>query len=140
MIQKKGPRRPCRYSEQELITGTRDMSSIPGLEGPTCHRATEPGPQVLNLSPSICATALLLLLLLLSRFSHVRPCVQPIDGSPPGYPAPGILQARTLEWAAKAMRSPYTTTREQTPLAAIRESPHTQTKTQQPNINKFKKI
>ena len=22
----------------------------------------------------------------------------PIDGSPPGYPAPGILQARTLEW------------------------------------------
>ena len=24
----------------------------------------------------------------------------PIDGSPPGSPAPGILQARTLEWAA----------------------------------------
>ena len=23
----------------------------------------------------------------------------PIDGSPPGSPAPGILQARTLEWA-----------------------------------------
>ena len=23
-----------------------------------------------------------------------------IDGSPPGYPAPGILQARTLEWVA----------------------------------------
>ena len=22
----------------------------------------------------------------------------PIDGSPPGSPAPGILQARTLEW------------------------------------------
>ena len=22
----------------------------------------------------------------------------PIDGSPPGYPVPGILQARTLEW------------------------------------------
>ena len=22
----------------------------------------------------------------------------PIDGSPPGFPAPGILQARTLEW------------------------------------------
>ena len=24
----------------------------------------------------------------------------PIDGSPPGSPAPGVLQARTLEWAA----------------------------------------
>ena len=24
----------------------------------------------------------------------------PRDGSPPGYPVPGILQARTLEWVA----------------------------------------
>ena len=24
----------------------------------------------------------------------------PIDGSPPGSPSPGILQARTLEWVA----------------------------------------
>ena len=24
----------------------------------------------------------------------------PIDSSPPGYPVPGILQARTLEWVA----------------------------------------
>ena len=40
-----------------------------------------------------------LLLLLLSRFSHVRLC-DPIDGSPPGSPVPGILQARTLEWVA----------------------------------------
>ena len=26
----------------------------------------------------------------------------PIDGSPPGSPVPGILQARTLEWGATA--------------------------------------
>ena len=26
----------------------------------------------------------------------------PIDGSPPGFPIPGILQARTLEWIAIA--------------------------------------
>ena len=26
----------------------------------------------------------------------------PIDGSPPGFPVPGILQARTLEWGAIA--------------------------------------
>ena len=42
---------------------------------------------------------LLLLLLLLSRFSRVRLC-DPIDGSPPGSTVPGILQTRTLEWVA----------------------------------------
>ena len=39
-------------------------------------------------------------LLLLSCFSHVRLCANPIDGSPPGSAVPGILQARTLEWVA----------------------------------------
>ena len=43
--------------------------------------------------------SLLLLLLLLSRFSHLQLC-DPIDGSPPGSPVPGILQARILEWVA----------------------------------------
>ena len=38
-----------------------------------------------------------MLLLLLSRFSHVPTLCDPIDGSPPGSPVPGILQARTLE-------------------------------------------
>ena len=42
---------------------------------------------------------MLMLLLLLSRFSRVRLC-DPIDGSPPGSPVPGILQARILEWVA----------------------------------------
>ena len=42
---------------------------------------------------------LLLLLLLLSRLSCPTLC-DPIDGSPPGSPAPGILHARTLEWVA----------------------------------------
>ena len=38
-------------------------------------------------------------MLLPSLFSCVRLC-NPIDGSPPGSPVPGILQARTLEWVA----------------------------------------
>ena len=38
-------------------------------------------------------------MLLLSCFSRV-PLWDPIDGGPPGSPIPGILQARTLEWAA----------------------------------------
>ena len=40
---------------------------------------------------------MLLLLLLLSRFSRVQLCA-----TPPGSPIPGILQARTLEWVAIA--------------------------------------
>ena len=36
---------------------------------------------------------------LCSHFSRVRLC-DCIDGSPPGPPVPGILQARTLEWVA----------------------------------------
>ena len=39
------------------------------------------------------------MLLLLSHFGRVQLC-NPIDGSAPGFPVPGILQARTLEWVA----------------------------------------
>ena len=45
---------------------------------------------------------------MLYRLSHQWKCYamlfptlcDPIDGSPPGSPVPGILQARTLEWVA----------------------------------------
>ena len=46
------------------------------------------------------------LLLLLCRFSHVWLC-DPVDGSPPGSPVPGILQARTLEWVAISFSSAW---------------------------------
>ena len=45
------------------------------------------------------------LLLLLSRFSCIWLC-DPIDGSPPGSPIPGILQARTLEWVNRVLFPP----------------------------------
>ena len=38
-----------------------------------------------------------------SESEVVQSCLtlcNPIDGSPPGSPVPGILQARTLEWVA----------------------------------------
>ena len=44
-----------------------------------------------------------LLLLILSKKKSLQPCptlCDPVDGSPPGSPVPGILQARTLEWVA----------------------------------------
>ena len=49
--------------------------------------------------------ALLLLLLLKSLQSCPTLC-DPIDGSPPGCPVPGILQARTLEWVAISFSNP----------------------------------
>ena len=41
------------------------------------------------------------MLLLLTAAKSLQSCpilCDPIDGSPPGSPVPGILQARTLEW------------------------------------------
>ena len=42
----------------------------------------------------------------------------PIDGSPPGSPTPGIFQARVLEWGAIAFSDPYTTSAKTIALAA----------------------
>ena len=43
---------------------------------------------------------IVILLLLLSCFSTCPTLCDPIDSCPPGYPVPGILQARILEWVA----------------------------------------
>ena len=42
----------------------------------------------------------MLLLLLLKSLQLCPTLCDPMDGSPPGSPIPGILQARTLEWVA----------------------------------------
>ena len=44
-----------------------------------------------------------LMLSVAAAAKSLQPCPtlhDPVDGSPPGSPVPGILQARTLEWAA----------------------------------------
>ena len=46
------------------------------------------------------------LLLLLSRFSRVRLCATPQTAAQPGFPIPGILKARTLEWVAISFSKP----------------------------------
>ena len=48
-----------------------------------------------------------LLLLLLSHFSRVRLCATPETAAQPGFPVPGILQARTLEWVAIAFSNAW---------------------------------
>ena len=47
-----------------------------------------------------------IIVLLPSRFSCVQLC-DPIDGSPPGSPVPGILQAGTLEWVATSFSNAW---------------------------------
>ena len=70
--------RTCRVTQGTLLTLCADLNAMEIQKG-----------------GAIC----MLLLLLLSHFSRVRLC-DPIDGSPPGSPIPGILQARTLERVA----------------------------------------
>ena len=50
---------------------------------------------------------MLLLLLLAKLHQSCSTLCDPIDGSPPGSPVPGILQARTLEWVAISFSSAW---------------------------------
>ena len=86
-------------------------SPIPGVYSNSCpwsgdaiqpsHFLSSPSPPAPNPSQrqGLFQWVNSLLLLLLSRFSHVRLC-DPMEGSPPGSAVPGVLQARTLEWVA----------------------------------------
>ena len=52
----------------------------------------------------------MLLSVLLAAAKSLQLCLtlcDPIDRSPPGSPAPGILQARTLEWVAISCSSAW---------------------------------
>ena len=48
-----------------------------------------------------------MLLLLTNSLQSCPTLCDPIDGSPPGSPIPGILQARTLEWVAISFSSAW---------------------------------
>ena len=83
---------PAQPPKGHVSLSTTHQASAAG-EGPVQKACPMSVPrQILLLS--------VLLLLLLSRFSCVQLCATPIDGSPPGSPVSGILQARTLEWVA----------------------------------------
>ena len=62
------------------------------------HRAQSWAPCAMQQLPTATATA-----------KSLQPCptlCNPIDGSPPGSPIPGILQARALEWVAISFSNP----------------------------------
>ena len=58
--------------------------------------------------------------LLLSRYSHVQLCGNPVDGSPPGSLVPRIVQARTLEWVAISFSSAWKWKVKVKPLSHVR--------------------
>ena len=64
--------------EIPLVQGKRNQSKMVGVARGH-QRAAAAAAESLQLCPTLC---------------------NPIDGSPPGSPVPGILQARTLEWVA----------------------------------------
>ena len=71
---------------------------------PICQNGSHPG-KLLTEQASFLQTALVCLLLAAAAATakSLQSCptlCDPIDGSPPGSPVPGILQARTLEWVA----------------------------------------
>ena len=77
-----------QYMKQELPdveAGNLGAEEILGFSGgsdskePTCNAGAAAAAKSLQLCPTVC---------------------NPIDGSPPGSPVPGILQAITLEWVA----------------------------------------
>ena len=53
--------------------------------------------------PGFCASGLAIYLVAAAAAKSLQSCptlCDPIDGSPPGSPVPGILQERTLDWVA----------------------------------------
>ena len=66
-------------SAGDLLGGTGRMRHSPGgARVQIYHAAAAAAAKSHQLCPTLC---------------------DPIDGSPPGFPIPGILQARTLDWA-----------------------------------------
>ena len=76
--------------------------SPPKRKGSQLYKDLPPANSKSRRSWNIKQVLALLLWLLLSHFSCVQLLCDPIDGSPPGSPVPGILQARILEWGAIA--------------------------------------
>ena len=64
-----------------------------------------PNPGIESRSPASQADSLLSAAAAAKLLQSCLTLCDPIDGSPPGSPVPGILQARTLEWVATSFSS-----------------------------------
>ena len=78
ILKKKKSQTICQYLQNEERSRVLDfLKKLADLATVNFHFPT--AAKLLQLCPTLC---------------------DPIDGSPPGSPVPGILQARTLEWVA----------------------------------------
>ena len=89
--------------KRSVLTMIFGSSSLFALVLPTM--STEPTSQThthaLSLSSSLSSSHFLASATATAKLLQSCPTLcDPIDGSPPGSPIPGILQARTLEWVA----------------------------------------
>ena len=80
-----GHSNPLQYSCLENPHGQRSLAAI-------VHEITE-SDSTAPLSTAAAAAAA-------KSLQSCPTLCDPIDGGPPGFPVPGILQARTLEWVA----------------------------------------
>ena len=62
----------------------------------------EEGDVCIHITESLCFTERTAAAAAAKSLQSCPTLCNPIDGSPPGSPIPGILQARTLEWVAIA--------------------------------------
>ena len=93
-----GPVSPGKLSVPQEVDGARHPASR-GPEPPQTPQHSQVdcpcvGPEALGSSLNAAAA---------TAAKSLQSCptlCDPIDGSPPGSPVPGILQARTLEWVA----------------------------------------
>ena len=90
--------------------------STPGPHGKTVLYEISPwcpkgwGPRIYNITPRIRLRILSIALTAAAAAKLLQSCptlCNPIDGSPPGSPVPGILQARTLDWVAISSSSAW---------------------------------
>ena len=97
------------YAGQEAITGTRHGTTGWFQIGKGVHQRCILSPCLFNLHAEYImrnarlneAQARINIAAAAAKLLQSCPTLcNPIDGSPPGSPVPGILQARTLEWVA----------------------------------------
>ena len=95
---------PVCWGQMVLCSGAMGVSyhSDWHVQPDTClnsHVRTLGWPIVCKLIGILCKTWLLI--------KRVMATADPIDGSPPGSPVPGILQARILEWVAISLSNAW---------------------------------